>query len=168
MINWSGQQYFSGVMDRIAAAGISLFEDGEGWKCSDEFVAQVIIDSYTLDDAKDLICGRIIEHSKALRDRKLQSVSPGEMAAWYLKLSQSKAFAASGLATDAPDLVAEAEARGITLAELCAKVDANAKALAALEAAIAGREGFHKDKVRAMTSFEDVAHYDYRTGWTEV
>lgn len=168
MIEWKGRQYFIEVMDRIAAAGVLLVQDSEGWHCSDEMTAQVIVDAYTLDDAKSFICGQIIERSKAARDKKLQSVSPGEMAAWYMKLSQARAFAMSGLVSDAPDLVAEAEARGVTLAELCAKVDSNAKALAALEATIAGREGFHKDKVRALTTFEDVAAYDFSTGWPEV
>lgn len=168
MINWQSKNKFIELMDTLANAGINVYEDSDGWHCSDEILAQAIVDSFTLDEAKECICAKISLYAKKLRDTKLQSVSPGEMAAWYMKLSQARAWASSGLATDAPDLVAEAAIRGITLAELCAKVDENAKALSLLEASIAGREGFHRDSVRALSDFESVAQYDYFSGWPSV
>ena len=168
MITWNGQQLFLDLQDKIALAGILLYEDGEGWKCSNPTLAQEIIDAYTLEEAKQSVITKIIAHSKYLRDIKLDSVSPGEMASWYMKLSQARTWARTGLEADAPDLALEAAVRGSTLAELCEKVEANARILAFLDASIAGKEGYHKDKVSKLTSFYEVANYDYLAGWPSV
>lgn len=168
MINWNGQEMFIEVQDRIARTGILLYQDNEGWFCSNPILAQEIVDAYTLDEAKQSVCTKIIAYSKYLRDIKLESVSPGEMASWYMKLSQARKWAVTQLDSDAPDLVVEATVRGISLAELCDKVESNARQLALLEASIAGKEGYHKDKVNKLTSFYEVATYDYLAGWPSV
>lgn len=165
---FNGKDKFISVMDRIAQSGIYLIQDNLGYHCSDPIAAQAIIDAFTLDEAKTYICELILQKGKNLRDEKLQSVSPGEMASWYMKLAEARVFSKTGNAEDAPALALEAQVRGVSLADLCALVDANAQALSSLEAVIAGNEGRHKDAVKLLQSFDAVAEYDYSTGWPAI
>ena len=165
---FNGRDKFISMMDRFTEHGIDVVQDSLGYQCSSPIEAQAVIDSFTIDDARDQICQMILEKGKALRDEKLQSVSPGEMASWYMKLAEARSFSKTGNAEDAPALALEAQVRGVSLADLCALVDANAQALSSLEAVIAGNEGRHKDAVRLLQSFDAVAEYDYSTGWPAI
>ena len=78
------------------------------------------------------------------------------------------AYAQSGNAAQAPMLSAEAAARGITLGAMLTRVQANANAFAALEAAIGGADGKHRDALAALQSFEAVLAYDLTAGWPVV
>lgn len=142
-------------------------EDGE-WRCADDEAAQAIVDAFTLDDLKASLCAKISLHGKALRDRAVAAVSPGELAGWPIKRAEAAAFAASGNPADAPMLSAEAARRGITLLALLAKVGNNAGRFGALEADIGGTDGRHRDAVNACPDFAAALSYDWHVDWPDV
>lgn len=168
MLKWNGKSALPGLMERIAAAGIVVgIHDGQ-WYCSDELAAQALIDAYTLDDAIKHRQAECLAIAKALRDRVVAHISAGEMAAWPIKRAEAIAYAQSGNAAQAPMLSAEAAARGITLGAMLTKVQANANVFAALEAAIGGADGKHRDALAGLQSFEAVLAYDLTAGWPSV
>lgn len=168
MLTWNGKKRFIGLMDRIGNAGVMLYDDSEGEHCTDELLAQAIIDSYTLADAQAEVCARIAAHATQLRDAAVAGISPGEMAAWPIKRAESAAYVTSGDPANAPLLSAESMARGVSLAVMIDKVDGNAIRLATLEALIAGTDGRHRDAVRSLTTFEAVSAYNWTQGWPEL
>lgn len=157
-----------GMVAAIEGAGHVLQCIDGVWHSSDDVAVQAIIDGYTLDAAKARKSDDIARHAKDLRDRVISAISAGEMAAWPIKLAEASAFAASADPADAPMLAAEALARRVSLAVLCAKVGDKAATFSAAEAAIAGVDGMHRDAVAACESFTDVAAYDYGAGWPAV
>lgn len=157
-----------GLHETISAAGHWLAQSGGEWRSSDDVAVQAIIDSYTLDQAKAFRCIEIARHAKKIRDQVISDISAGEMSSWPIKLSESAKYAATGNAADVPMLSMEAQARGITLAELVAKVDDNATIFAGMEAMIAGVDGKHRDAIKACATFEEVASYDSTTGWPAI
>ena len=54
------------------------------------------------------------------------------------------------------------------LKENKAKLAEAERKLAALEAQIGGTDGKHRDAIASCTTFEEVAAYNWRTGWPEV
>jgi len=155
-----------GLHDKLASLGITLTQRDGVWESNSGF-AQAVIDAYTLEETQDDVCDAIEAFAAALRNKHVANISPAEMSSWPIKLAEAAAFAASGNPSDAPLLSIEATARGCTLAELVGKVGGNATGLAALEAAIAGTSGKHRDAVRALATFADVLAYDWHTGWPE-
>lgn len=135
---------------------------------SDDAAVQLIIDDYSLDQAKSAKCMIVSAHAKQLRDKAVQAISAGEMASWPVKLAEAAKFAVAGDASQCPMLSGEAAARGITVASLVSKVGGNAQMFSTLEAAIGGTDGKHRDAIKSMTSFEDVAAYDFSAGWPAV
>ena len=158
----------SGLHEAIQKAGHWLHQENGEWVSSNDAAVQAIIDAYSLQDAQAVKSAAVSDKAKALRDKAVRSISAGEMASWPIKLAEAAKFAQTGLDADAPMLTAEATARGISTAELVAKVGSNATGFAALEAMIGGIDGMHRDAIKLLTSFEDVAAYDYSTGWPEV
>jgi hypothetical protein len=152
----------------IADAGHFVRFHDNVLECSDEAAVQAIIDAYTLDALKTGKCALVLAHAKALRDKVVAAVSPGEMASWPIKAAEATKFDTTGDATQCPMLSAEAASRGITVAELVVKVDGNATMFSTLEATIGGTDGKHRDAIKAMTTFEDVAAYDFSSGWPAV
>lgn len=163
MINYTEKG--NAMHERIRAAGHWLRCIDGAWQSSDDTAVQAIIDGYTLADTQAEVRARITARARALRDAAVAGISPAEMASWPIKRAEVIAYAGSGNAADAPMLAAEADARGVTLAEIVARVQGNATALAMLEAAIGGTEGRHRDAVKALTTFEAVLAYDDSTGW---
>lgn len=109
-------------------------------------------------------------HANAMRAQITAGVSKAEMAGWYRKEREARAYKLSGLAVDAPSLDQEATARGITLAALVDLVIAKADKLAGLEAQIAGNTGKHNDAVDALNAdatatVAQIDGYDYSAGW---
>lgn len=153
------------LFDRLGS--LVWVENGE-WRCADDAVAQAIGDAFTLDELKRSICAQISLYSKALRDRAVAAVSPGELASWPIKRAEAAAFAASGNPADAPMLSAEAARRGITLLALLGKVGNNASHFGALESAIGGTDGKHRDAINACRDFASALKYDWRVGWPDV
>lgn len=107
-----------------------------------------------------LVSYNIEVHAARLRRQFLNPVSAYEAASWPLKIAEAKAGGG-------PMLQAEADARGVTLAEIVSKVLGKASVLAGLEAAIAGNSGRHRDALAQLTTREDILAYDWRDGWPE-
>lgn len=143
------------------------YENGV-FRCSDEAAAQAIIDAFTLADAAAELKGDVDRHAKMLRDRAVAHVSVGELSAWSIKRAEAAAFASSGNAADAPLLNAEAQAAGITLAALVARVQTNVTHFAGLEAQIGGQRRRHRDSIDAIATFAALRAYDISTGWPAV
>jgi len=167
--NWPG------LMDAINAAGYRVDQrdntligvktsDGTTGVAVDSAIAAVV-SGYPVSAAADVVCQQIEALATAKRNTVIAPYSPGEMAAWPIKRTEALVYQASGNPTDAPNLNAEAQARGIALAALVSKVLNDASRFSAIEAAIAGASGRHRDAVRALTTHEQVMAYDYTTGW---
>lgn len=155
-----------GLHRAIAAAGYSLEQRDRVWQSSDDEAVQLIVDGYTLDQAKGERMRESLMIAKRMRDAVVADISSGEMASWHIKRAEAHAYATSGNAADAPLLLAEAQARGITLDAMLAKVSANAQRFQAAEAAIGGADGRHRDAIAALQTFEAVAAYDLTAGWS--
>lgn len=149
----------------IEQAGHWLRQVNGAWECSDDVAVQAIIDAYPLSASQAEVIAQIDLHAKSLRDSVVAAISPAEMASWTIKQAEARAYQASGNDADAPMLGIEATARGVTVADLAAKVLAKAVQLSQLEAMIAGVAGAHGDAVKALTTFDAVLTYDWRTGW---
>lgn len=157
-----------GLHDAISAAGLRLEQIDNVWVASDEAAVQAVIDAYTLDEAKVLRKADVSVKAKELRDAVVASFSAGELASWSIKRAEMVAYGVSGDPADAPILSAEAAARGATLDSLVARVAGNSTGFGALEAAIAGAEGKHRDAIEACADFAALLAYDIETGWPAV
>lgn len=163
-----------GLGKALFDAGLPIINEWDGalqqqvQRTDDDAAAQAIIDAWTLADSIAFVRAEILAHAKALRDRVIANVSAGEMASWPIKLAEARSFASDGDGSKCPMLSAEAQARGITVAALVAKVGGNAATFSGLEAAIGGTDGKHRDAIAACTTFEELLAYNWRTGWPEV
>jgi hypothetical protein len=166
MINYTEKG--AGLYEAISAVGHSLVQHDGEWVASDEAAVQAIIDGYTLDRTKAEKCASVSLHAKALRDKVVTSISPGEMASWPIKRSEAEKYLATADETQCHMLSAEATKRGISVAALVAKVEGNSARFSAAETAIGGNDGKHRDAIAALLDFGAVAAYDYSTGWPEV
>ena len=101
-----------GMHAAIAAAGHWIEQRGGAWVVSDEEAVQAIIDAYSLDQAKADKSREVTLHAKALRDKVVAAISPGELASWPVKLSEAAKFAGGADAAQCPMLSGEALARG--------------------------------------------------------
>ena len=99
-----------------------------------------------------------------VRSTFLAPASPYEAASWSLKLAEAQGHGIS----PTPMLDIEAQARGVTTAELVAKIIGKAQALAQLEAVISGTNGKHNDAIKALQTIEEVKAYDWRGGYPDV
>lgn len=157
-----------GLHRAIMETGHRLMQHDGTWLADDPIAVQAIIDGYTIDQVKADVSAEIEAHAAELRNKVTAGISPAEMASWSIKRAEAYAYQSSGNAADAPTLNIEATTRGVALADVVARVVGNATALAGLEAAIAGVAGKHKDAVKALTTFDAVLAYDWRTGWPAV
>lgn len=161
-----------GMLETLRDMGIQTEGGFNGLFASDPVAAQAHIDAWTpaqsLVWAKATTTRAISAHAASLRDRVIAGVSPGEMAAWPIKRAEAIAYAQTGSASDAPMLFAEAQARGISLSDLVAKVNSNTALFAGIEVVISGMDGKHRDAIATLATAEDVMSYDWRTGWPEV
>lgn len=166
-INWPGGREWPEIIDRAAAQGVYL-----AWRDNlpdfDVAAFQAVADAYSLADAKAWMKAQSVAIAKSLRDRVIAQFSPGELAAWSIKRDEAMAFAQSGNPADAPLLSAEATSRGITLAALVGKVAGNSATFGALEAAIGGADGKHRDTIDAAADFAALAAHDVTAGWPAV
>lgn len=151
----------------IQAAGHWLREENGAWVSSNDEAVQAIIDGFTIEHARSAKKAEVSAYAKAIRDRVIAGFSAGEMASWPLKLTEARAYRDDPLAS-CPLLAIEAGQRGVPLAQLVTRVLDNATTFATIEAAIAGREGFHRDIIDALATFDEVAGYDFATGWPQV
>jgi hypothetical protein len=119
----------------------------------------------TLEYALAEKLAKIEEQAAQQRQRVTYPASSQEMSSWAEKLRQARAFATSQLDTDAPMLAREAQARGVTTANVAQRVVANYNAFSQAESQIAGVSGRHRDAVRALVDVDAVMAYDFSQGW---
>lgn len=124
---------------------------------------QETVDGWTLDKSKAAKCAQVSALALSLRAKAMKGTDPWEATSWPAKLAEAKLFESDP--DGCPMLTAEASRRGVPLADLVARVFTNADAFQALEAAIAGTDGKHRDSVNACTTYEEVAAYDFSAGW---
>lgn len=163
MIEYAEKGY--GLHRAVIAAGHSLVNVDGVWISSDDAAVQAIIDGFTLDDARAGVVAEIEAKAREYFDAAVAGASPAEMAAWSTLRTEAAAFQESGLESDCPYIVAEAQVRGVTVAVLVQRVLYNALGFENLRAQIAGVSGRHKDAVRLLATFQAIATYDYSTGW---
>jgi hypothetical protein len=156
----------AGLHAAIAKAGHWLKEENSVWISSNDVAVQVIIDGYSLADAKAHKAAEISAFAKAQFDVAIAGISAGELAGWPILRAEAIAYGASGNDADCPSIVQEATDRGIEVDALVAKINTNAAYFNSLRAKIAGTSGKHRDAVSALTTFAEVAAYDYSTGWS--
>lgn len=164
MIDFKGKNCLA-LQDKIKDAGLWLAEVDGVWESSDDVVVQQIIDGFTLETLKQSVTLNIESLATVKRNKIISPYSPGEMASWAIKREEALKFQQTGLSQDAPNLSNEASYRGIPLQDLVVKVLNDAARFSAIEAAIAGTSGRHRDSVKSLQSIEDVMNYDYSTGW---
>lgn len=157
-----------GMHAAVAQAGHWIKQVNGQWMADDAAAVQAIIDGYSLAQAIGHRQTECLAIAKGLRDKAISGVSAGEMAGWPIKLAEARAFAADPVGANTPMLAAEAAARGVTVAELVSKVGGNSTRFAALEAAIGGTDGRHRDALARLTTFDAVAAYDLTAGWPVV
>lgn len=168
MINFNGKELIPDCMERVLNSGYIVFYEDNVLNCSNPVEVQKIVDNYTLDDAKRWKSNLIAIFAKELRDKAISLYSPGEMAAWPIKIAEAAKYSVTRNQDDAPMLKTEAFYRNMSLDELITKVNSKAGTFALLEASISGTDGFHRDNVKALNSFDEIASYDYSTRWPEV
>lgn len=125
--------------------------------CTEDGVFNSCEDPTTLEEAKEFALTEVANYSKYMRATILSVVSPFEAASWPLKLAQANSYP-----DNCQGLAIEAEARGVPLDALVAKVIQKGQQLAYVEAVIAGRTGYHSDRIKELTSLEEVIAYDWR------
>ena len=105
-------------------------------------------------DAVRAIIEQYIEDYADWKRVQLAGKPSPAMVYWSIKLAEANAGTG-------PMLIAEAQERGITLANLCQKVINKAAKLGNQEAKIAGQAGKMKDAIRTMTR-EQLVEFDWR------
>ncbi len=154
---------------RLAAAGHWLMVEDNVVITDDDNAVAAIIDAYTAADFSASKQRAVSDFATTLRDRLVAGVSAAEMAGWAIKLAEAKAYdAANGFGVLTPALSAEAEAAKSSLADLVQVVLAKAAVLTSAEAQISGVKTMHKNAIANLTTFEDIAAYDFTGGWPEV
>lgn len=159
------KQIDDALLGKITAAGLAIWIEDGVVRSTDDATVQAIVDAYTLAEAKLALSAKVALLAKTKRDGIVATISAGELASWPVKLAEASAYARTGDPADAPLLTIEATARGVTLADLMAKVAGNAQTFAALEAGIAGTDGRHRDAIAALPDWGALYAYDYTTGW---
>lgn len=110
----------------------------------------------------------IDSYAAGLRNRAVRGRSAAEMATWSAKLVEAKAFTATSDPLQAPLLASTATVRGITLAALVAKVNAQAAPFLQVEAYIDGTRGKHNDAIEAMLDVPSIVTYNWMAGWPNI
>ncbi len=105
----------------------------------------------SLDEKKAELKAEIDLIAKKWRDQSVANISPAEMASWPIKRAEAMLFRDGGLVTDAPLLVSEAIARGVSLDALADKVLEKSVYFTQVEAEIAGTCGALSDAVTIAT-----------------
>lgn len=88
-----------------------------------------------------------------------------EMSSWGQKLDEARTLRQGALLGAGSLLRIEAEARGVTVEAIAARVLSNASLYSEAEARIAGAAGRHKDSIRALGSVDELSAYDITIGW---
>lgn len=129
---------------------------------SRQFVNDSAVTATDATAAAAAVVDAIDDYAIVLRARVIGKVSPFEAASWGLKLSEALAGGGKILKDEAKD-------RKVSEANIVQRVLANYSAWAAMESAISGVSGMHKDAVRALAAGDAkasaVLDYDWRSDW---
>ncbi len=158
-----------GMYETLWGMGIITEGGVSGEFASNPQVAQGFINGYTADNALHYEQARVTDAINKLTKKKFDAVvadtSAAEMAAWPILRHEMLTYMASGNVADCPSIVQEAQDRGLAVDALVAKVKTNVDVFQSLRAGIAGIGGKHRDAVKALINYADVAAYDYTVGW---
>ena len=121
-----------------------------------------------LATAKAKRCEEINAYAAGLRNKVVMGRSAGEMASWSVKLAEVRAYNASLIPADAPTLATICAVRGITMADLIARINAQATPFLQAEAVIDGVRGKHCDAIEAMSDVRDIIVYDWSAEWPTI
>lgn len=164
MINFNGKNCLE-LQEKIKEAGYWVEEVDGVWKASSINDVQNIIDNFDVTSFANVVCLKIEAVATLKRNNIIAPYSPGEMAAWPIKRAEALAYQASNDINSAPNLNAEATARGMSLPTLVTKVLNDAARFSWIEAHIAGTSGRHRDAIRLCQTHEEIMNYNYNTGW---
>lgn len=157
-LNYPGNFAWPEIMQRLGSWG------GLGDPAR-EAEGQAIINAYTVAEAKAWLKRQVADRARQQQDAFLlaQNYSAGEASTWPIK--RSEANQTTPTPANCPLLQAEAVASGRTLASVVSRVKANADAFSAYSAQCAGNRAKHQDAIDQLTTFAQVAGYNYSTGW---
>jgi hypothetical protein len=155
---------YPGLNEAVTAAGHALECNNGDWYASDAAAVQQIIDGFTLANAKSDCVARVNAIAKQQFDKAIAGYSSAEVAGWPILRAEAIAYNADASAS-VPAITQEAQERGVTVAELVAKVTANAATFDTLRATIAGTSGRHRDAIANAADFAELLAYDFTAGW---
>ncbi len=147
--------------DEAWEAYITWFRDGNTPDPPD----QVQVYTPSLEEVKAHVIDLVDKFAAQLRNQFLVNISPAEMASWATKERLAREYIATSGTSNPGVLLIEAQTRGIPLDDLIEKVLAKADLYYQLEGIICGLNGKHNDAIKLLPTIEDVANYDYKTGW---
>jgi len=130
-----------------------------------------LVTDITMADVRSALRSRVDGLARDKRDSVTAGTSPAEMASWALKRSEAMAYTTEPESQSEADsmgvglIYAEAQARGVPTGNISSRVLANAAALSALEAGIAGNAGKLHDSLAAAESIEAMLDIDIDAGW---
>lgn len=140
---------------------MAWFRDGNTPDPPDQVVEYIP----TLEEVKSHVMKKVDQFAARIRMQFLQDISPAEMASWSTKEKLAKEYVSTTGASDPGVLLIEAQTRGISLDSLIEKILTKAELYYQLEGVICGLNGKHNDAIKLLPTIEDVANYDYTTGW---
>lgn len=165
MIDFNGKNC-DALAARIAAAGLDVMcVDGQ-LQASDPVAVQAIIDAWSLSDAIAAKKHEIADRARDLQDAFVARLgySSGERDTWAIKGAEAEAVQAGGGVEVAPTLALETTPAR-PLANVAARVLANANAYGAFAGAVARNRAVHQDAVAALIDFAQIRDYDHSAGW---
>ncbi len=127
-----------------------------------------VLGQLPLADAQVARCEEINMYAAGLRNSAIRGRSAGEMSSWSIKVTEARAFVATGLAANAPTLALTATVRGMPLVDLVQRVIDQSAPFLQAEAYIDGIRGKHCDAILAATDVRDVVTYDWHAGWPTI
>ena len=156
---------FNCIHQEIESTGNQLWEHDNEWLSTNDAIVQNIIDTFPIEKAQKEVIDNIDGYANKIRDSILLGVSSTEIAGWPVKLAEAQAFTKTNESLSAPMLLVEANTRKSDLPYLVSKVLAKADKLAYINALISGIAGKHGDAIKALSTFSEIAGYDWSIDW---
>lgn len=167
----SGNQYPAGALiGREAEFGIEVvqvadYPDARGYTWVEHDDGTLTITAIPLAEVIAARQAEVIALAAHKRNTVVGNTAPAEMSSWPIKRAEALAYASSGNAADAPNLIIEASSRGVSLNEIAYRVQANATALLNIEMEISGVCGKHRDAIGLLGTVDAVLAHDITIGW---
>lgn len=126
--------------------------------------AQVIsYNSASLEQVKAQKLAEINQEADRRLNDLVAAYPAAERSTWPEKIREAESFAGQG--SPGVYLPVEAEARGVSVGSLAAKVLEKSHEYHLASAKITGTRGRHTDQVQALGTIEEVQQYDHLAGW---